>query len=284
MTTVPQNDGESQQRKWEGAGTEEYRDDLDFSLGIILPAPLHGLDINGNVVFGIRPQFGMADEAITNQFAREMRNLIVTGMQPLVDRGTLPANVLEPLEARPYSFPPAAQSWPLYLFNLWHDARPFLEDGALLLAWGAAIREVLRKVNDWVQARQSERNWDVVPSGQETEIQVNPILTRPAIVALCYLDLVERHKVTGAVTMEAHGRGFAVATGPGHPGAFDQYLVRIQTNGPAYFWLVRGDGTTLDHFSLDGTDIAVLPLPNFSTGEPDEFRIAQPLYRGSIQG
>jgi len=252
-----------------GAMDDPFRRDLANAFGIILSPPHHGPDVRGNAAYGIRPQYGMADETITGEFAETMRSLVVGRASALAERGLVTPEAISDLQSKPYGYPPAAQQWPTFLYTLYLDARPFLNDGASVIAWGMFFRDVLRGVREWSQARRDSVDYEAIPPGREArEVASHPVLTRPAIIALCYADLAERYGAGDTIAIEAHGRGFPGFTGPDHPGYNDRYLVRAKAGRRSFFWSVNGDGTVTDHFMMAGGQITMLPLPDF--GAPDQ--------------
>jgi hypothetical protein len=98
---------------------EARRNDLDFAVGVVLSPPHHRPDVHGAIKYGVRPPMGWADDSITRQFACEMRDLIVEQSQILVDQRLLTAEEIGELQGRPYEVGPAAQSWSMFLYNLY---------------------------------------------------------------------------------------------------------------------------------------------------------------------
>ncbi len=112
------------------------RDDLYNAFGIMLSVPLHGQDEQGRWKYGLSPQHGWANPDLETQFAQEMRSLIVGQVSALVTQGVIPPEQVESIQGHNYSVGPAAQEWPKIFFELYRDARPVMNDGASLLAWG----------------------------------------------------------------------------------------------------------------------------------------------------
>jgi hypothetical protein len=218
----------------------------------------------------------MADETLTAAFEETMRSLVTERASVLTERGLLTPESIADIQGRLYGFPPAAQQWPMFLYNLYLDARPFLNDGASLIAWGMFFRDLLLGVREWVNARRASVDPEVIPPGEATDkVASHPILTRPAIIALCYADLAERYGVEDSVANEAHSRGFPSFTVPDHPGYTDRYLVRAKVSRRSYFWGVNGDGTVTEHYKIAGGHITLLPLPDF--GSPDQTTWQEPM-------
>ena len=145
---------------------DPFRRDLADAFGIVLSPPWHGPDVRGNVSYGIRPPHGWTDPTLSSEFAATMAEIIRERASSLVDRGLLPPDAASGIEGRPYAIPPAAQSWAMFIYNLYLDARPFLNDGASLIAWGMFFRDVLGAAKGWVDDRRQSVNWESIPPGR----------------------------------------------------------------------------------------------------------------------
>ena len=243
----------------------QRRSDLANAFGIVISVPLHGQDEQGNWRYGLSPQYGWPNQDIEAEFAREMRSLISSRARRLAASGIIsPEQAI--IEEHPYSVGPAAQEWPKLFFELYQDARPYLSDGASLLAWGYFFIDVVRGI--WAWASDTERK-QASQSGSDSTIYMGTsvmpgiVLTRPAIVALCYTDLIDRHGVTGDVTIDTFPRSLTSYATPDHPGGPETYLVRAKAGRRTFFYLLDGRGKVLEHYSLAGATLTLLSLPNF---------------------
>jgi hypothetical protein len=226
----------------------------------------------------------MADDTVTAEFETTMRSLVKTRASLLVEEGLLTPEAKATVHGQSYGFPPAAQQWPMFLYNLYLDARPYLTDGASLIAWGIFFRNVLSAVKEWTSARQEAVDYEAIPPGQAAQDVANhPILTRLAIISLCCSDLAERYEIFDAVSIEAHCRGFPGFSGPDHPGYTDRYLVRAKVGRRSFFWGLDGDGTVSDHHVVASGHITLLPLPDFGSFGQKNWQEPMPPYRIMIK-
>src|SRR5215218_4351708 len=94
------------------------------------------------------------------------------------------------------------------------------------------------------------------------------MLTLPGVVALCYDDLVRHAVERGDVAITVYPRnrwgGYGSAD---HPGAGENYVVRLAAGQHSYFYLVDGDGKVYEHYRTAYDDVELLPLPDLL---PDE--------------
>lgn len=251
---------------------ESRRRDLGDAFAIILTLPFHAEDDQGRWRYGLRPLYGWANPELIDEFKEEMRSLIVAHAGGLVAKGVVDQKTLHRVEPRPYETGPAAQAWPCFLYNPYQDARPFLNDGASLLAWGMFFRTVLDRLKGWERDKQ-ERLPDPESESQPAPAQWAPVLvdrafTRPVIIALCYADLVERYGIGEDVAIETFPRAWPEFYSPDHPCGAESYLVRATVGRRSFFYEVAGSGDVTQHFLLTGSDLTLLPLPSFVGGEP----------------
>lgn len=242
------------------------REDLADAFGLVLSIPWHGQDDQGEWRFGLTPMGGMPNMEWQSQFESEMKLLIRDTASGLVSRGLLTENQAASLDYHPYSVGPAAQEWPKIFFDLYQDARPFLADGASLLGWGYFFRDTITAL--WTWASKKEREQSEYPDAESVTFmgysaKPSLTLTGPAVVALCYADLVERHGISEPTTIETFPRGLAGYETPGHPGGGETYLLRFRVGRRNFFYYVSGTGKVTEHFLMVGTTLSLLPLPDF---------------------
>jgi hypothetical protein len=257
-----------------------YRDDLADSFGIMIAVAKHGPSPDGVIKYGYPPMpGGFNDQEMAEAFKSEMSGLIVESMSGLVDMGIISEEAVTTVKADPYSLPPAAQEWPKVFFDLYQDARPFLADGASLLAWGYFLRDAISRIWIWSSNKEREQSGPNPPENASYTgqgIMPGIALTRPAILALCYLDLIERHGIKEKITIDAHSRTspFFISS-VDHPGGRETYLVKAKAGSTSFFYIVRGSGDVIEHFSTSRSTLTLLELPNF-VEQPG------PDYRGKI--
>jgi hypothetical protein len=242
------------------------REDLADAFGIMLSIPWHGQDSQGVWRFGLNPMGGMPNMEWQNQFESEMKELIRGSAFSLVSRGLLTQDETDALDSHPYSVGPAAQEWPKIFFDLYQDARPFLNDGASILGWGYFFRDLIGRLWTWAANKQREQSEypeaeNVTYSGHGVVPTIT--LTRPAIVALCYAHLVDQHGVSEEMTVETFPRSFTSYATPDHPGGQETYLVQARAGRRSFFFHVSGTGEVAEHYLIVGITVTPLPLPNF---------------------
>lgn len=250
------------QRRWALA----RRNDLADAFGIAFSVPIHGRGEEGVWKYGLREPGGMASRELTEAFDDDVTQIVRHAAADLVSKGVITEEDADSLHAQPYSVGPAAQEWPKILFDLYQHARPFLNDGASLLAWGACIHAVIRGVRQW--ASKTERqvygaSEDQAASYTGSSVMPGMFFTRPALTALCYADVVERYGVSQSVTIDSHSRPLTTYATVDHPGGQETYLIRFKTGRKSYFYHANGTGVVSEHYLLSGSSIALLPLPDF---------------------
>lgn len=249
-------------RRWQLA----YRSDLSDAFGIVLTVPEHGQDSHGNWRYGLRSIGGLANQEIEAEFESEMRELIARSAPGLVSRRLLTQQEAEAIQVHSYSVGPAAQEWPEFFVDLYQDARPILLDGEAILGWAYFIRDLVRSIRSW--AMQKDREQPESPDAEAVEYSSTGAmpsiaLTRPAIVALCYTDLFERHAVTQDVVVETFPRTPTEFATVDHPAGLESYPIRARVGRRNYFYQVSGRGVFSEHFLLIGSTLTPLPLPDF---------------------
>ena len=252
---------------------EARRDDLGNAIGFIVSAPFHGQDETGQWFWGLRPFGGMANPDLTNQFRNDMARIARDGLYSVVGPGLLTSPQAEAIEGHPYEIGPAAQSWPMFFYNLYQDARPFLNDGASLLAWGAALRAIMSQVKTWGH-RQTMH-----PQRRESPVESVPALTLPAILSLAYSDLVERYGIGEEVTLDLYPRSFKGFVSVGHPGSDMRYVIRALAGVRSFFYIVDSSGVVYEHFLYSSGEITPLSLPDWYEYRDQSFLQPQPSRR-----
>lgn len=257
------------------------RTDLIDAMGIVVVVPAVGQDRDGQWRYGIPPAMGWVTPEVAAEFQNEMQALITEHADELVADGRLSQDQLAAVEGHHYATGPAAQEWPQFFFELYRDARPIVSDGASLLGWGYFLRDFLKGLWQWSADKQREQSPNpedrsVTYSGHGSVPGVK--LTRPAVMALCYAHMCERHGAAGDVTLETFPRvAFPGYSDPDHPGGLETYLVRGTVGRRSIFYLVKGNGEVLEHFVQEGKALTLAELPDF-VGEPDSgFQMGQPV-------
>lgn len=250
------------QRGWD----LQRRSDLADAFGIAFSVPTHGQDDEGRWKFGLPAQGGMNSQELTEKFADDITHIIRYAAVDLVDKGVITKQDVLSIRAQSYSVGPLAQEWPKFLFDLYQSARPFLNDGASLLAWGAFIIDVIRGVRKWASKTEREvhgASEDQAGSYTGSRIMPKVFFTGPALTALCYTDVVERYGVSQSVTIDSLSRSFTTYATADHPGGQETYLIRFKAGRKSYFYHAHGTGVISEHYLMVSSTITLLPLPDF---------------------
>lgn len=256
------NEEMAAQRRWSLA----RRTDLADAFGVVLPVPAHGQDERGNWKYGLRSIGGAASERIVKEFDEEITEVIRNSARYLSDNQLLNNQQVDTIQSQPYSVGPAAQEWPKILFDFYQSARPLLNDGASLLAWGYFFLNLIHGVRTW--ASETERKISGGPESQAasyvgSSIMPRIVFTRPAIVALCFADMSQRHEIDESMTVESFPRSFTDFATVDHPGGQETYLIRFRAGRRSFFYHASGTAEITEHYLLAGSTVTLLPLPDF---------------------
>jgi hypothetical protein len=254
------------QRTWELM----RRDDLASVVGVVFWVPFHGQDESGHFRFGLPPVGGSKNPEIADEFEREMRQIIADGAKPLLEVGILSEEQIRAIEGHPYETGPAAADWWQYCFEIYGNVDTILSVPANLFAIAEAVKLIKAGAQRWKQRKQEELERDGVPrpDGPQFDLDPQPVLTLPGLVALCYDDLVRRHGESSEITITVHPRNRWAGYGSAdHPGAGENYVIRLESGPRSYFYLVDGNGRVYEHYRTANGDVELLPIPDLL---PDE--------------
>lgn len=240
--------------------------------------PPGAVDAAGTWWYGILgPPTALSGEA-SDTFTGEMIQLLQDQQYSLTDQKILAEESLTNVRISYYQIGPASESWPSYFFDIYSHARPFLGDGADLLAWGYFFKGVLESIKHWTFAKNEQwlgegavgiDSWEegASPSSPKWEpICVNPVLTRMAVVSLCFQHAIEKYGLGGTVAIDTFPRGWYFGDVK-HPQGWESYLVRIVAGGRQFYYQVTGTGLAQQHFLLTDGDVTLLDVPDF--GHPN---------------
>lgn len=268
---------------------EARRADLDHSISMMVVVPVHGPGPSGRVAYGNRPfDGGFADTAIVDEFKQDIEQFLSGLGRGLVFEGFATEDQIAAIRLRPYSVGPAAQEWPQFILNFIQDARPVLNDGATLLAWGGFIKAVIDSIGNWVDRRKAtiaeERAPQLVEYDPRTEVAVKPVFTRAAIVCLCYQDMVTRSGVGTSCTVDVLTRSAEHYAGPDHPSGMEAYLIRFGIGSRNFIYHVNAYAFVLEHYLISGADMTMLTLPKFVEHDRPRIDTPKPDLRYTIKG
>lgn len=241
------------------------RTDLAMRYGIIITVPEHTTDEHGNWRFGIgRPVGGWAEPKVVAEFSAEMQQLIDKRVVHLVQNGVLTEEEAQAVASHPYETGPAAQSWPQLAFDLYGNIEPLMTNGATLLTWAYFFKDVFHGLKHWAETKEEETKnklGDGYGLAWPSDYTPRAVLTQPALIAVCYADLVDRHGKPNAGRIDILPRErFAGYATPDHPSGGETYLIRFSVDDEKYVYLVDGTGTVLEHYVEAGDAIRLLPL------------------------
>lgn len=195
------------------------------------------------------------------QIARDVREAIAV----------LPeAYVLDTVESRPYHIGPHAQGWPLYLVRFIEDARPLLNDAALLWTLGQATHAIISK------ARVLIGNW----YGDSESAPIS--ISEPMLQSLAYAHAFSTYGLDGTVTLKSSYRAPFPGYGePEHFGGRETYLIQVGASAVTYCYVLNSKAYVTEHFRVFEGQVTPLPLPNwhgdehFSRQSPHDIRATE---------
>ncbi len=205
-----------------------------------------------------------------------MQEVVADSAEVLVAREVLTRDDVRSIESHGYETGPAAQSWPQIFFDLYQQMDPLLAGGANLLAWGYFFKDMVFKLRHWKDNKErdfQERLGDGYALAYAADYIPTVVLTGPALVALCYADLVERYGIGNDITVDVLPRSrFGGYASPTHPSGGETYLVRFKSGSMSFFYLVDGFASVSEHYLTTGDDLTLLPLPELL---PSEYSVAR---------
>ncbi|MBA3527783.1 MAG: hypothetical protein H0T91_00410 [Propionibacteriaceae bacterium] len=252
------------------------RTDLADSFGVVLTVPPHGRDDLGNWKYGLPSIGDESDPRILDDFRGDMNSIIHSSVANHVANRSSTCELLQKIDGHEYSVGPASQEWSKLFFELYRDARPVFTDGASLLAWGYLLKDVIKGIWKWAVTKEREAfggEDNVIYTG----VSLIPpmVFTGPSLAAVCYAHLCENYSISSDVELETYPRiGFPGYSDPDHPGGEESYLVRAKAGRRSFYYLVKGNGSVLEHFATEGRTLTAMPLPNL-VGNPGDFQLGQ---------
>lgn len=219
------------------------RGGLTDAAAVIVPFPPHragesgeGMSLGGVwTTYGYGP--GTPDEELGRAFVLGFTALVAEAAEDMVSTAASRG-----LEARRYEVGPAAGGLPELVVRVLEDARPVLEDGALLWAIGQAAHACLRRFRGLID-RLDVRYW-----GNETPLR----FTEPMLLGLCYAHVRDTYHPRAVIEMESHVRVPSEFSSPAHPTGGERYLVRARIGRRSYFYSLDSHATVTEHFLRTG--------------------------------
>ncbi|MGH2618634.1 MAG: hypothetical protein ACRDJC_25680, partial [Thermomicrobiales bacterium] len=87
------------------------------------------------------------------EFEAEVRASIVEASTPLVEAGILSPQQVDAIVGHPYETGPAAQSWPLYFFEIYQQAEPIISGVDSLISITDVISQIVSQIKASHQRR-----------------------------------------------------------------------------------------------------------------------------------
>ena len=236
------------------------RTDLANAFGLVVSVPAHGQDEEGRWRYGLSPIGGIANSEFVEQFKQEIGNIVSSYAATLVGQGILTQEQADAIETHEYSVGPAAQEWPQFFFEFYHQAMPVLTDGATILAWGYFLKDLVKGLRYW-SPQQETASIEGELVSRTVPARVIPVMTEADLVAVCYADVTNRYGIGGKVIVESFPRSNTEYETPDHPGKGVTYLIRIRSGKRQFHYLADSEGKVLEHYLVTGKDLTLLALP-----------------------
>jgi hypothetical protein len=228
-----------------------FRNDLRDAASIIVPLPLVG--VPGSELDG-RTDAEVAWTPDVEPIREEFRQRFVEAIADAAN-GLLPPGDRQALTVGSYAVGPSAETLPQYIVTLLQDAKPYLNDAALLYTLGQAARTILRTCRAAL-AKLPLRHLD----GDASRVT----FTEPMIVALCFAHVRDTYHPRATVSVDTHFRSRSPDYGsPDHPGGFEQYTVHVRVGRRTYVYVVDSKAYAIEHFVIEGLRLTPLPLPEW---------------------
>jgi hypothetical protein len=269
------------------------RSDLIDSFSIIVSVPAANTDDQGNWKYGIANSYTNAPQDKLEEFKAEMAAIVQNSMGPLADSGLIERERAYEADIYGYSTPPAAQEWPRYLINLYLDARPFINDGASLIAWGAALSGLGKRFARWEAdktaiphertiAEIDQYTEEPLPVPQEVAVELRAVYSRDSLIAACYFHANSFYEPITPVKVNVYCRGSDYSK-PEHPGGAEKYLIVFTTGTRRISYLVTGRGEVFEHFVETDGSVTLMPIPNLFQDQAADWSRVFPAYSTVIE-
>lgn len=269
------------------------RTDLINSFSIIVSVPSANVDDEGSWKYGIANSYTTHPEELFRKFEAEMSAIVRDSLTPLAESGLLDSELAKEVDIYGYSTPPAAQEWPRYLINLYLDARPYFNDGASLLAWGAAFIGLGKRLLKWEEDKASiphERTVaeidpytkEPLPTPQVVPIELKTVYSRDSLIAICYYHTQSYYEPRMPVRVNVYCRGSDYFM-PDHPGGSEKYLIVFTTGTRRISYLATGRGEVLEHFVETDGSVSLMPIPHLFQDQATDWTRVFPAYSTVIE-
>lgn len=237
------------------------RDDLLDAVAVMVNLPLYreGEEDRreGMSLGGVFANYGDGPDSPEGALAREFLDAVVQ----IVDEATtgLPDKLpSSEIRAREYKVGPAASGIPEYIVIAARDIYPALSVASTLLTLGQAAAICLRKFPELVSRLKVSYGYKSSPL----------VFTEPMLRGLCYLHLIETYAPERVDQIQSQTRSSIVGFGSSHhPAYFVRYIFRLACGSRTYFYTVRSDAVFEEHFSIEGEQMTLHPLPYFGDDE-----------------
>jgi hypothetical protein len=145
----------------------------------------------------------------------------------------------------------------------YENVRPYLNDGATLIAIGQFARAAIRVCRARYRQLSEDHRDEFHPAVRYKDW--TPVLSEPMILGLCYQHFADTHaNPKQRVSIDSRVRSdFPEMSSASHPGGMETYVVRFWTGQTSYVYVVDSFGRPIEHFTIRGRDLVSLPLPSW---------------------
>lgn len=151
------------------------------------------------------------------------------------------------------------------LFTAYEDIRPIVNDTASWLAVGGFALLVVNRTRALLRRFIADHGAEVTPYPGVYLRDDQIVLSQPLIQGLCFQHFMKaygdpKQRVSTDVIARSPYEGIVWA---GRPDGSMVYTVRIRTGQTSYVYVIDGRGDPIDHFSIRGSTLTSLPMPDW---------------------
>lgn len=155
-----------------------------------------------------------------------------------------------------------------YLCTIYRDVRPFLNDGASLIAWAGLAVALYRRLRVYWQQRRRDMPYDLYQTRANLVGTLSPLFSEPMVLGLCYRHCAQSYSESIKDISIYDRSALRVFSSASHPGGDEIYTVRIWTlKRRCYVYVVDSRGSPIEHFLISGKTFQPLDLPRWFNDE-----------------
>lgn len=231
---------------------ERRREDLADKYAIIVSLPHARLEPHGEhppePLRWDDPDFSQQEDRFRREFDRLLREAL---------RRYAPGPDEIATSQHGYEVGPAAQSWPMFLFQIDLDtAANIIEVSSFSYL---VARYVIQHFRRWLEAR-----------GVHADQTRHLTFTKPILAAMCEAHVKEKYHPRAAITTAAYGidKNEFQFTSQHHPGFEEVYVIDCRVGRKTYTFQIDGHATVQSLVLREGLRTVVLPLPDWMAEGP----------------